>query len=65
MATETKTRPRKPRTSPEHDKLVMYCQMSVRVLTEVDAQQPSDNIKGQVAALRAVLRQLGAPEAEI
>ena len=66
MAT-TEKKTRKPRTNyqAQHDRLVMWCQLSIDILEAVlSIDVINENITGQITALKAVLKQLGVKEAE-
>lgn len=72
MATEPKdTKPRKPRAprrdfATERARLVMHCKLSIGILTETSELSAGDGhdtyAKGQIAALKAVLKLMGETE---
>ena len=63
MATEPKkTRAKKRNYAAELERLTQYCKISITVMSELTAKTPNEFMNGQITALKAVLRQLGATE---
>lgn len=66
MADPKKTRKPRVNFAAERTKLVQYCKISIQVMESINGTASLDFMSGQIAALKAVLREMGetAPDKE-